>query len=210
MWKQPNKSKPESEAEPIALQNLKRLIAVNVCKCKICDDQEQSVNFNISKKTQVKKDRTTNVASSITAQPNSGSGNLLIDSRKGMCPGCYMALNLLRQKELKYLKDEMSETNPYMFSCDKSTTKLTFLLEKFTSPTNITVPRHIQATVDNIISELIPISPIKNNEREEIRGVHCKEWQKYHEKSHMPINGNLCMEQYVNSIRTTLPKLDNQ
>ena len=207
MWKQLNKSNSESEAEPIALQNLKRLIATNACKCKICDDHKQSLNFVTSKKTQVKEDRTTNISLSITTPPNSRSGNQLIDSRKGMCPGCYMALNLLRQKELKYLKDEMSETNPYMFSCDKSTTKFIFLLEKCTSPTNIIVPRQIKP-VNNIISELIPVSPIKKYETEEIRGLHCKDWQKHHEKSQMPSYGNLCMEKYVNSIRTTLPKLD--
>lgn len=209
MWKQLNQSN-ESEAEPIALQNLKRLLAINICKCKVCDDQKQSLNFIRNKKFEVKKECSTNIASSVTRLHNSRSGNPFVDARKGvLCPGCFMALNLMRQKDLKYLKDEISETNPHMFSCDKSTTKVTNCIEKSTSPTKILIPRHINLSEKNVKNEIIPMSSSKNNKKNENCGTYCEEWQKHHKNVKMSYNENcLDMEKYVNSIRTTLPNLD--
>lgn len=58
-----------------------------------------------------------------------------IFNKNDICPACYFTQNMWRLVQTRFLKDEEIETNPEMFSCDKSTSKTVQSLEAATSLT---------------------------------------------------------------------------
>lgn len=72
-----------------------------------------------------------------------------IFNKNDICPACYFAQNMLRFVPTRFLKDEEIETNPEMFSCDKSTSKTVQYLEAATSQTSKPVLKSSCLTIVN-------------------------------------------------------------
>lgn len=209
MWRKIQE--PNSKSEPIQLRNLKQLLHKNRCKCRICVDQNHSF-LNEDKEIQVKYEGSPNNFSTAKSAlklryiRSINALNSIHFCKDIMCPGCFMALNLLHQK---YLKDETSETNPYMFNCDKSTDKVIFYLEKSTSATNKVLPvlNPILYSVNDELSIDDAHSSGTRNDKLKKEKVSFKEHQEHPQPP--SIRGDcLCIENFINSIRPPFINLD--
>ncbi|CAH0720032.1 unnamed protein product, partial [Brenthis ino] len=209
MWRKIQE--PNSMSEPIQLRNLKQLLHKNRCKCRICVQYQSFTFLNEDKELQVKDEDSPNTFSTaksglkLRGIRSINALNSIHSCKDIMCPGCFMAINLLHQK---YLKDETSETNPYMFNCDKSTDKVIFHLEKSTSATNKVLPvfKKINSVNDEHSIDDARSSETRNDKLKKEKVTFIE-----HQEHPQPqsISGDcLCIEHFINSIRPPFINLD--
>ncbi|XP_047531245.1 uncharacterized protein LOC125066952 [Vanessa atalanta] len=206
MWKIiPNSS---CILEPEELRYLKQLLAKNICNCKICKGYEKSLENIIDyhdKQNQVTEQCfVKEISRAVSAQKFHQVPSL----HNTLCPGCYMALNLSRQKDVKIFKDEEIETKTEMFSCDKSTEKAYNVAEKSTSDTKQCELSHNAVALDKVGSEV-------SNANVEDQDISMRKepmaYLEYKEETPetAPIYNNChCMSNFINSIRPPLRNCD--
>ncbi|XP_050348510.1 uncharacterized protein LOC126772263 [Nymphalis io] len=192
--------------EPEELRYLKQLLAKNVCNCKTCGDYEKSLEKVIDyhdKQIQVSDQCfITEISKTVSAKNLHQTQSL---PQSAMCPGCYMAINLCRQKDFKILKDEESETKTEMFFSDKSTEKAFKVAEKSTSDTNKCELSNAFVSLSKVVSEVSNV-----NESRDIR-KEPPPYLGYTDKTPetVPIYSNChCMSNFINSIRPPLTNFD--
>lgn len=125
-----------SATDPIELQELKHELVNNSCKCRLCAIPTSSLEFDYrcyNKEVQATNSRAfLGRCSQVCHSSTNG--------KDPFCPGCHLAMSLLRNKNPKVLKDEESETKAEILSSDKSTEKIVRFEEKTTSTRDILTP----------------------------------------------------------------------
>lgn len=197
--------------ESEVVRNLKQLLDENICNCKICSGNVNSFQtYNSNKQVQVRGEDLFSTIGRVSSDPKlirTHSHNL---QKNLFCPGCYMAMNLFRYKDIKFLKDEESETKTEIFCHDKSTEKEINVVEKSTSDTNKVEFK--SAAIVSQSQDFSKYSPVAiavidnlNINNEVVTSSECQEGT----LETKPVNSNcLCMTNFINSIRPPLTNND--
>ncbi|CAH2241783.1 uncharacterized protein LOC120629881 [Pararge aegeria] len=198
--------------EPIELRELKLQLANNSCKCKLCAVHNPSLESDLGFSCYDKEVQVTNSRGSLDRcsqvlhhKKSLAKGNSFYQDE--FCPGCRMAMSLIRNVYPKVLKDEESEIKPEMTKSDKSIERSVSLAEKSTSTLDKLTCDHSKISLSDIKSEYSSDKSTifigkRNNDKvtfEEIPVGIPKKYPVMSRNCH-------CMDNFVNSIRPPLAK----
>lgn len=192
--------------ESEVVRNLKQLLDENICNCKICSGNVNSFQTHTSsKQVQVTGEDLFSTIGRVSSDPKLNRTHSHNLHKNVFCPGCYMAMNLFRDKDIKFLKDEESETNTEIFYHDKSTEKEINVVEKSTSDTNKIELSAVSQSQDLFKYSPVAIGVIDNINNKVVTASECQEGTL---ETKPDYSNCLCMTNFINSIRPPLTNND--
>ncbi|CAH2084771.1 unnamed protein product [Euphydryas editha] len=192
------------------VRNLKQLLDKNICNCKICSGHENSflIHYN-NKKMQVTDEDISCTIGQVSSDLKLHRIHSQYLQKNVFCPGCYMAMNLLRQKDIKFLKDEESEIRTVILYHDKSTEKEINVVEKSTSDTNKVDLKNAVVSPSRDLSKYLPVATAAiDSQKVKNKAVTTLECQEGTLEMKPVYSNCLCMTNFINSIRPPLKNND--